>query len=189
MQMVFQPPLGSHNGRREQDEDFNLGRAEGRLVAGWGKETVGLRDVSRSDHVVSRLSAGTLSWESGPLFAINKTLREISHMWEPGCFLLKMSESSSFKKWSLSRTSCWWSTFHSITYPPHINPRPQQQPPFAKHPQRVCQPSIAWNPSDWHTVVFLFVMRPPVLKCCFFLFFQLCPDWWSRLCKLHSLPL
>lgn len=29
--------------------------------------------------------------------AINKTLKEISHMWERGYFLLKMSESTSFK--------------------------------------------------------------------------------------------
>lgn len=92
--MVFQPPLASRNGRRERGADFNLGR----LVAGRGGGTAGPRDVSRSDRVVSGLSAGTLSWESGPLFAINKTLREISHMWEPGCFLLKMSESSSFRE-------------------------------------------------------------------------------------------
>lgn len=31
------------------------------------------------------------------LMAINKTLKEISHMWEQGYFLLKMSESTSFK--------------------------------------------------------------------------------------------
>lgn len=92
--------------------------AKRRGVRGGG--TVGLRDVSRSDRVVSGLSAPTLSWESGPLFAINKTLREISHMWEPGCFLLRMSESSSLEKWSLSRMSYRWSTFQSIALTPPV---------------------------------------------------------------------
>ncbi len=192
MQMVFQHPLGSGNGRRERGEDFNLGKAEGCLVADWGGETTGLRDVSRSDRVVSRLSAGTLSWESGPLFAINKTLREISHMWEPGCFLLKMSESSFFKKWSPSSTSCRWSTFHSIT------PSPPPSAPDSNSLHFTNIPSAFrveyFVKCEWHTyccVLFCHphsVSGPPVLKLFLFLL-QVCPDWWFHPCKLHSLPL
>lgn len=81
-----------------EGEFFNLGkrREEGTRQP---ERARGLGSVTLAEVTVLFLSCqhGLSQGSLVSLMAINKTLKEISHMWERGYFLLKMSESTSFK--------------------------------------------------------------------------------------------